>query len=300
MTAPRVAFITVNYRNTSVTQAFLESLALLDGSGQCEVAIVDNEADARTRAELAALARRHDGRVHLFHLDENRFYWPGAAFALEQLYSRPELMPEWLIVCNNDIVVTDRRFVTRLLAYDPEKPSVIAPSIVSGVTGSDQNPLLRSELGAFERLKWKVYYTHYLVARLLLGVHRLWVFLKERRPRIRGDVPSHAEGAEERIYAPHGACVIFSRAYFRKGGYLDTNFALYGEEITVAEIAKRIGAPVVYCPALRVEHRENAATGRKLTRALYRLERQAYAYFQRRYLSPPLGEEGESGHATAR
>lgn len=293
----RIGFITVNYKNPAVTGAFLESLTCLDGFAQCEVAIVDNEADAVTTESLANAARQWNGRVHLFHLEENRFYWPGAAFALEKLYPRPELMPDWLIVCNNDIVVTDRRFVARLLAHDPETACVIAPSIVSAVTGRDQNPFLRRELGAVERLKWKAYYTHYLVARLLLGVRRLWAFLKEHAPRVGGGRPPRAVEAAERIYAPHGACVIFSRAYFCRGGYLDTNFALYGEEITVAEIAKRIGAPVLYCPALRVLHQENAATGRKLTRALYRMEREAHTYFQRRYLSPPVGEEGDPAHA---
>jgi len=289
MTASRVGFITVNYRNATVTSAFVESVARLDGFDQCEVAIVDNAADGASRAALSALAGRHGDRLRLFHLDENRFYWPGAAYALRHLYPVPDLMPDWLIICNNDIEIVDRSFVARLLAYDPERYGVIAPSIRSRESGLDQNPLLRTELGPFERLKWKVYFTHYLAARTLLALHRLWTWARAGWGGARGNGAPRGVAGEERIYAPHGACVIFSRAFFRRGGYLDTNFALYGEEVTVGEVARRIGAAVVYCPELQVVHHEHLATGRRLTRALYRMEREAHLYFSRRYLSATEG-----------
>jgi len=283
MSRPPVCFITVNYKSAVVTRAYVESLATLDAVEQCEIAVVDNAADAESRANLSATATRFPGRLHLFHLEENRFYWPGAAYAIERLYPTPEQMPDWLIVSNNDIAIADRGFVGKLLAYDPERFGVIAPSILSAETGKDQNPFLRKELGALERLKWRSYYSHYLVARSLLGLHRLWSFARERM-RGRANGGPGAGAREEVIYAPHGACIIFSKAYFRRGGYLDTNFSLYGEEITVAEIARRIGVPVVYCPRLQVLHQEHAATGRRLTRELYRMEREAYTYFSRRYL----------------
>ena len=84
--------------------------------------------------------------------------------------------------------------------------------------------------------------------------------------------------------------MIFSREYFRLGGKLDRSFRMYGEEITTAEIAKRIGAAVYYCPDLRVSHREHATTGTRLTRAKYRMEREAYRHFCEEYFHPEGGD----------
>lgn len=282
---PPVGFITVNYRSARSTEGYLASLAALEGIGQCEVAIVDNGADAESRAELGVLAQGYPGRLHLYHLEDNRFYWPGAAFAIERLYPRPELTPDWVVVSNNDIVIPDRGFVATLVGYDPERYGVIAPSILSTATGRDQNPFMRKPMSVVARWKWKAYYTHYVVARSLLALRSLWIGAAEGKGHMGNGGRVTSPGQEEQIYAPHGACVIFSRAYFQRGGYLDANFALYGEEITVAEISRRIGITVVYCPRLQVLHHEHAATGRRLTRALYGMEREAHRYFTRRYLS---------------
>ena len=63
------------------------------------------------------------------------------------------------------------------------------------------------------------------------------------------------------IYAPHGSCIIFNENYFKMGGNLNHISFLFGEEIFVAESAKKSGLKVQYEPQLRVSDYEHASTG---------------------------------------
>ena len=63
------------------------------------------------------------------------------------------------------------------------------------------------------------------------------------------------------IYAPHGACMVFSRLYFDAGGSLDYPCFLYGEEFYVAETARQLGLAIRVDPSLRITHHEHSTTG---------------------------------------
>lgn len=286
MSGYQVGIVTVNYGDPAHTAAFAESLAQLSGVDRCRVLVVNNGALRNRREPLEhALAPIRD-RVRVFHVEQNLYYWGGVAFALASEWPRAAAMPPWVIACNNDIVIEDRHFIERLLTLDREQYAVVAPAIISAVTGRDQNPFLRKPWGFLERLKWHLYYTHYAVAQALLlayAARRKGTALLGVASRHIGLLRRPRTAQEETIYAPHGAFVIFSRSYFARGGALDTTVPMYAEEMTVGEIAKRVGARVVYYPELRVVHREHGTAGERLTPAKYHLERLAHHHFYAAY-----------------
>ena len=79
-----------------------------------------------------------------------------------------------------------------------------------------------------------------------------------------------------KIYAPHGACMIFHRRYFECGGALQYGAFLFGEEVAIAERVKRLGGTVVYEPDFRIIHNEHATTGHCAMRAEFLAEAMAY------------------------
>jgi hypothetical protein len=147
------------------------------------------------------------------------------------------------------------------------------------VTGKEQNPLLATAPGALKRLKWRVYDINYVVARSMLAVHKAWQSLNRKSATIWTSDRKNEQPTK--IYAPHGACMIFSAEFFRNGGFLDTSVAMYAEELTVAAQAVKLGLPVWYHPDMKVLHREHSTTGHQLTRTKYQMERMA----RRRYYS---------------
>ena len=55
---------------------------------------------------------------------------------------------------------------------------------------------------------------------------------------------------------------------------------MYGEELTVAEIAKKINLPVTYFPKLTVTHHEHSSTKMINQRILFYKAKQFHKYFQ--------------------
>lgn len=273
-----IAIVTVQYNNLSDTTALLASLAAVEGAEDCELMVVDNSTLAAETLDRTTLSRLAPCPVHLLRPPANLYYWGGAEFALKSLYASANRTPAWVIICNNDVRIEDPLFLRRLRALDPSTHPIVAPRIVSLATGRDQNPLLRAHAGPLTLLKWRVYDLDYHVARTLLAIHgrmkRMVNPFTQRRRRKKTPPQPH-----QRIYAPHGAFMIFSAAFFERGGMLDTTVPMFAEELTIAALAERLNLPVWYCPELHVLHREHSTTGTRLTRAKYDMERFARRHY---------------------
>lgn len=269
-----VVFITVQYNNAKDTENFVASVGRMKGASGCEVVVVDNS-DAPPYADAGRKPACFD--IHAMRPPKNLYYWGGAAFALESLYGSSGPWPRWLVVCNNDIEIIDEDFLTKLDRLDPATHPIVAPSILSLATGDDQNPILETYPGWLKRTKWKLYDVSYPLARLLLSVHAAGKSFRTSLARPAESPP--ATPIPRRIYAPHGACMIFSSTFFERGGRLDTDVPLFAEELTIAAVAEKLSIPVWYCPDIRISHREHSTTGHRLSRAKYEMERLA----RRRY-----------------
>jgi len=272
-----VIIITVQYSNFADTRTFVTSLAALDDSRHCELVIVDNDESGTGAADLESIRDMGPFPVHLMRPSRNLYYWGGAAYALEQLSKSAAPRPRWVIICNNDVTFADASFLARLRALDVVHFPIIAPTIVSEATGRDQNPFLIVPAGRLKRLKWRVYDVGYPIATTMLAIHglakRMAAPLSHALSRPAG------EAKRRQIYAPHGAFVILSEAFFQRGGALDTTVPMFAEELTIAALAQRLSLPVWHVPELKVSHREHSTTGVGLTKPKYELERLARRHY---------------------
>jgi GT2 family glycosyltransferase len=80
---------------------------------------------------------------------------------------------------------------------------------------------------------------------------------------------------QEKIYAPHGSCIILNKNYFKRGGTLDHISFLFGEEIFVGETAKRLGLNVLYVSEIQVRHYEHSSIGNFISRKINKFYRQS-------------------------
>ena len=273
---PDIVVITVQYGNFADTAGLAASLAEVHESDKCELVVVDNDTSPQT-ADMEALQRKAPFPVRVLRPLQNLFYWGGADFALRSLYGSKGPFPRWVIVCNNDVTIGDPDFLQNLLSMNPQTHPIVAPSIISLAAGRDQNPILRDPAGPLKRLKWRIYDIDYRIARTLLAVHGTAKRLSGAMPRRRSRTPTRK--SDQKVYAPHGAFMILSSAFFERGGVLDTTVPMFAEELTIAALAQRLGLPVWYCPGLQVFHREHSTTGANLTRAKYEMERMARRHY---------------------
>ena len=86
------------------------------------------------------------------------------------------------------------------------------------------------------------------------------------------------------VYSVHASAILFSSYFFKSGGWFDGNFELYGEEMSVAEIAKAINIPITYFPNLKIFHNEHTNTKRINKKILFEKARESHRYIVSNYL----------------
>jgi len=277
MSPAPVLILTVNYRGADETIKLLATLRNLDGFSLMDVVVVDNGSGDDSWSKISA-AISSDRNVRVLASAENRGYFGAARWGLQQHLADRHGLPPWIIVCNHDILIADKKFVARLLEQEAPAVGVIAPRIRALETGMDQNPFLTSRPS-----RW-----HWASLRLIsscYGFAAAWDWLSRHKRLFGNGSRERHDTVRRAIYAPHGSFFIFSRQYFDAGGYLDGNLFLFGEEISVAEICRSLNLKIVYEPSLCVLHNEHASTGKKINRFTYEWQRQALDYLGRQYFS---------------
>ena len=280
----RVLILTVDHHSDSLTARMVESLRKLKLFDKTSIVIVRNGSEANCVSSSQSPSESAEN-VWIRESATNRGYFGGVRHGLEWFRLFRSDWPDWIIVCNNDIRIEQTDFFERLGQLDPESVGVIAPKIISSRTGLNQNPFMVRRPG-----RWRVGELRFwLKSYYLASIHEKFsqwkktsIGLKQRLwPRT-----SEGEGPQPTsIYAPHGAFLIFSKQFFARGGFLDDRAFLYHEEISVAEISKKLGLPVVYWPELCVLHDEHSTTGMRFNRSIYENQKQSFHYLATNYLA---------------
>jgi GT2 family glycosyltransferase len=281
--------IAVNYKAADATIRFLESASKMEQFRFAHVIVVENGSGDGSAETLRPKVARFDN-VELFESEVNRGYFGAANWALRQYLGR-DPKPDWVIVCNNDIVFDDCRFLSKLFQHNPEWVAVIAPTIVAGLTGADCNPFLADRPTPLQILRMRLWHSNYYFMwfKQLLSPH-----VRTLRHRLRSWSKKPRARTPRPIYAAHGSFFIFSRSFFEAGGYLDDGHFLYAEELCIAETCFRLGLRVVHESDLQVSHEGHQATGRLLDRAMYVYARDGLQYVMENYFSRDARCAGKS------
>ena len=228
----QILIITVNYKDTTVTEKFIRSLQNLNFSNDVDLVIVDSESTLQTKEQLEFLVKNTPFKTQLIFSEKNTYYWGGVALALKTLQLNYNEHPHWIIACNNDIIFPQKDLIKKLSKLDPDKYPVIGPSIYSSATGKNLNPFMDHPIRRLEKIYLSCFYLNHITARLM-QISLKWS--KKLVATLKRPLPSKIK----KIYAPHGSFMIFSNQYFNRGGWIDSNYEMYGEEVTTAEIAKK-------------------------------------------------------------
>lgn len=276
--ASKVLIITINFRHADCTLRFLKSISAIEGFAHSHLVIVDNNSDDGSVRRIRD-AIQGCNNVELGASTQNRGYFGGARWALNR-YLVDNPLPQWVIICNNDVVLDDSQFLEKLIKTDPMNVGMVAPSILSRLTGHDANPSIQRRPSAFRMLQYRLWFSSYYA---MWMKQWLWPFVRKARKRFRRRQPVSNGDVKKLIYAPHGAFFIFSRQFFEAGGFIDDGTFLYGEEFLVAEMCGRLCLGIVHDPSLRLWHAEGTTLGRMLTRETFQHQRDGFRYALSRY-----------------
>ncbi len=253
----------------------METVRAQQFDGQLHAVVVDNSQPPAQHAGFTALNQEPGFDVVV--PPENLGYFGGAAFGYDH-YVATAPHPDWVIVSNPDILLQDTQFFQQLHALHSQSHcAMVAPRIMSSLTGDNQNPYMKQRPG-----KSITQFRKHIASNVL--VFNAYELLSHAKRGLRGlfkrsrNMLVSTPGEISRIYAPHGSFIVFSKAYFEAGGTLEYEPFLYGEENYVAELAMQMELPVLYDPRLQVTHEEHATTGLLKSGAMVRIIHDARTY----------------------
>ena len=273
----KILFITVNYRNTEITENFIQSFENLDLKENASIVIVDNDSTKESKESLKNISKKSKLDIRLVFCSNNLYYWGGANYVLKKLNLDIDNFPDWIIICNNDIIFNKIDLIVKLQNIKSNNYAVLAPSIISTKSKKNQNPHILNPISTLGRLYYNIFFINsatgliiYKLRTMLNNIFNMYSNKKIIKPM--------------EIYAPHGSFMIFSKIFFNNGGWIDSNFEMFAEELTTAEIVKRLKMKIFFNPDLEVMHDEHSISGSRNWKENFYTFKRAYYYFQKEYL----------------
>jgi GT2 family glycosyltransferase len=235
-----VCFVTAMYRNGENVRSFVEHVRSLPGGDEAGVHIIIANNGGESVAPMPGALIFDPGR--------NLGYLPGCAWALDRWLERGSGLPEWVCISNTDLRLESDFLLALRRDGVADDAGVVAPDIRLS-NGARQNPIL-----------WKRPARLMMLAYAVLSRLALFMPIFEASVRLRHALRRGTPPPETSIYAAHGSLFLLHRRYFERGGTLQYRGTMYGEEIHIAEQARRAGLRVVWQRALRAEHQQHSTT----------------------------------------
>ena len=268
----KIWLITVNYKDTRPTVELIESLEKLKIVFDLTIFIADNESSEETKNKLKILKNKSSLNIELFFFKKNYYYWNAANLILKKKINHHH-GPQWTIICNNDIIFNDKLFFEKLKKYDSKKFHLIGPNILNK-SKIQLNPFMVSPMNTRKKFFWDIFFKSYYLSLFFKIILKIKKFFH---------LPLNQKKIIE-VYAIHGSAMIFSNFFFDSGGKLDSNFKLFCEELTTAEISKTIGCTTYFIPDLKLFHNEHKSTKKTKNKILFDIAKESHDYFKKTYL----------------
>ncbi|KWR58969.1 glycosyltransferase family 2 protein [Bacteroides cellulosilyticus] len=255
-------FIIVNFNNSEISQACINSI--FENRGEINVIVVDNASVEEEKYKLIKWLEKfeYSDRCTLLLSEKNLGYFGGLNYGLQYIDS---FQNSFVVIGNNDLVY-NADFTFELSKIKASSSLLlIAPNIYKR-DGTHQNPYMQNRPSLFRRLSYRLFYSNYYIAFLLL-----FIVAKTKKRKKYTQIDDSTE-----IYCAHGSCLVLTEYFFTYSHQLENFCFLYGEEVTLAHQIRSYNGLIVYFPQLKVLHNEHSSIGKMCTKNRFRLLQQAY------------------------
>lgn len=266
----KISIICVDYNGVDFTRKFCESLSSQDGLGVeflLECIVVDNSGNDSSFHRMKDVLNAFDF-VRVVTSGSNLGYFGGINFGLDA-FDVSEC--NFVVICNNDLEFKADFFSILLRSSYSKSVFAICPSVVT-LDGYEQNPHVLKPMGFVRKLKYDLYFSHYVVARFLL-------YLKSFIPVNKSRIVFNEDFCE--IHMGIGAIYVLTKSFFQSNKKLNYPFFLYGEEAFLSEQIHSSGGVLVFDRGLKVQHAESAATSKVPKKVTYTFARESYRKYRR-------------------
>ena len=255
-----ICYIILHYNNTEVTIKCINSLIKIITNKESQIIIVDNGSQNDSynilQSKFGSLSN-----LKIIKTKTNLGFARGNNVGY--CYAKKIFHPQFIIVCNNDLIFEQHGFEEKLLdIYERYNFDVAGPDIIN-LDGVHQNPhrthmLSLKEISKMNRRKFT--FLLYLKVKLRFSIFRKINILETIYDRPKRENCSSMLHDESSIVV-QGSCIIFSKNYIEQE---DTAFCpdtfLYYEEDLLSLRCKKKGYTIKICPEIVVRHLEGKST----------------------------------------
>ncbi|NHM30011.1 hypothetical protein [Neobacillus terrae] len=242
--------IVINYANEEEVINYAEMLGKQNASENLNLVIVNNKSSEKAKVKLKDEIKKIDLPIYYFEPTHNLGYLNGALFGYREFIKTSGKMPDWIVISNTDIMISDARFFEKLLSNEyAEDIWCIAPSVFSPMTNSYQNPqyLSRHSLKKIDRL---------------IFIHRFQIsaYIYSLLATIKGKIKAQEKKDSQYVYSAHGCFFALKRSFIEQLKSKDYKGFLYSEEAFIAEHLLIYGKKCFYDNTLELDHKEHSVT----------------------------------------
>lgn len=254
----KFGFVILNFLTSQDAIKAVESLLKLTNtlSHTISIYIVDNASPSKIIEELEATLS-HYSEVFIIKNAQNLGFAKGNNVGIEAaLRDKCDV-----ITClNNDVEFSTEGdfFETCKTIISDKNIGVIGPRIIDS-KGKNQNPFLKEGPSESEKkYRKKIYNTAY--GKLRYWLTRFYLPMLVQKSKNDSKVVIKEEPISGFYYALHGSVLIFTPSFFNHYSGFDPNTFLYGEELILAEMMKKVGLKCYYSNKITAFHAEDVST----------------------------------------
>lgn len=246
----KVLIICVCYNNPEDLLKYLDSIEVSIESCKYQnlnlnFAIVNNGEKFSSDIIIALEKYKTKLNVCLIEDNGNVGYFPGMQIAWSKYSS---FSFDFVIASNVDLKVNYDFFDTLHSYYDNES-KIIGPKIISEKEKKNRNPKILTRPSTKNMLKYVFLYS----IPYLHHFYKIYIYPRKKREEKNS---YHLK----KIYAPHGSFIIFQNLTKNINDFLCYPIFLFGEEIYVGEVARRMEISVIFNNDLIVIDSDHATT----------------------------------------
>ncbi|HKC68259.1 MAG TPA: glycosyltransferase [Bacteroidia bacterium] len=272
--SPKIVFLLVNYFNEKEACSFVEEQLKPNINNFIEIVITDNGSNNFDLLQQLSLKCKS---VSVVKSNTNLGYFGAANLGLTEYLKNKEL-PDAVVICNTDIELKDNFFKDLQQKLASEKFDILGPAIYSTFLNYNQNPYIPERISTA-----KLKFLHFISSNYILYSLLTVYFLT--KAKLVNNKKNETNKEIKNPYAVHGSFMVFNKSFFQKGGTINYPAVLFGEEIFIAEQARKLNLITVYASELKVKHHEHATTGVFKSRQAVKFLYQSYTYLLKTFFN---------------
>ena len=156
----------------------MQSFESLQYRDKASIVIVDNDSTIESKNALEEIIEKSKIDINLIISTKNLYYWGAVNYALNDVDFDMNNSPEWIIVCNNDILFNKGDLLSKILNFNTKDYPILAPAILSSITNRNLNPFMLKPINSIDKVYYSIFFKNSILGFIIYKIHQYFKNLR--------------------------------------------------------------------------------------------------------------------------